>query len=82
MLSKSEWVHKYPTTCPGCNANLTKEFSVTVGFANGHRHLFEESSCLDADGVLQDVEGMITAGMHGSTTCGSCGENLDDHELF
>ncbi len=77
------YTHYYSVRqCPECNRNLTTPNSVmlvTYKEEVGNNYL---SSKLDEDGELQDVDGVIEAGLHAGTNCAVCNEPLDDYEVF
>lgn len=70
------------TTCPDCEADLTRDAAVTIeGRSNKGAFLGEFTTQLDADGrLVPDGDGVVAAGQHAGSSCSACGEPLDDFE--
>ena len=77
-----ENVHRYPTTCPSCKADLTRPESVELVYTIGDDQVHETTSRLDENGRLVDVGGVVAKGYHSDTVCGGCLVSLAEHELF
>jgi hypothetical protein len=74
--------HRYPLECPNCQRKLTVGRSVTFTASYGPGKEMERISRLRRDGVLEDQDRLIAQGLHTGTSCRSCGEPLDDHEIL
>lgn len=77
----STYTHKYPMTCPHCQADLTKENACLAYFSiAGRTESFP--SQLEGDGSLIDVDDLIANGYHSDTECATCSESLAGDEIL
>ena len=74
----SNYRHRYPTKCPKCDADLTVDNAVTIHFIVANQ-ANEVSSCLDQEGWLVDIEGVVAHGYHSGPGGRACGEVLEGH---
>ena len=79
----TEYRHFYSVLkCPECGRDLTTPGGVVIETyeeGEGNNYL---SSQLDEDGEVEDVDGVIEAGLHCDTLCAVCREPLNDYEVF
>ena len=73
--------HRYPTTCPNCNADLKADNAVTIHFIVAGQP-GEVASRLDPQGWLADIDSVIAHGHHSGTDCRSCGSGIDQYEIL
>lgn len=69
----------HETDCPTCGADLTQPDGVNVHISAGDVQ-GDTASCVDPkDGHLIDTpDGVIAKGFHAGSSCGGCGEQLDE----
>jgi hypothetical protein len=85
-VARTRFGYIYETlTCPACHNDLTAPNGVDVHcVSNQGVDLgdFPDRLVRVAEnvGVLEDQEGLVEVGKHGSTSCGACGEELIDYE--
>jgi hypothetical protein len=85
-MTRTRFGYVYETlTCPACNHDLTVPKGVDVNCVSNEGVVlgnFPDRLLKVAEnvGVLEDQEGLVEVGKHGSTSCGACGEELIDYE--
>jgi hypothetical protein len=74
--------HFYTATkCPQCGNDLTKPGSVLFGYVMSDR-IEQAPSSLRPDGLLRDVNNVISRGFHSYTQCARCSRDLAEIENY
>lgn len=74
--------HFYTATkCPQCGNDLAKAGSVLFGYVMSDR-IEQALSSLRPDGLLRDVNNVISRGFHSYTECGRCKKDLAEIENY